>query len=125
MVIIYENKLLVTKDEKDDFYKIPGGRPKENEAGAKTATRRLTEETGLIGIIGKKLSTKILIKNLVRDEKTRIELHHYEGKLETPPQNFDNYTHGKHQVKWLPINNIQNYEVAPNITYLIEKGDIA
>jgi len=124
MVIIYEEKLLVTKDNKDEFYKIPGGRPENKETGTETATRELEEETGLTGIIGKKLSTKTLTKNPTTNEEIKIVLYHYEGKLKTTPSNFNDYIHNGHQVKWIPIKDISDYNVALNIKFLIKKGDI-
>jgi 8-oxo-dGTP pyrophosphatase MutT (NUDIX family) len=124
MVIVYENKLLVTKDNKDAFYKIPGGRIEDGEAGIETAIRELKEETGLIGIIGKELSTQILTKNPTTEEEMEIKLYHYKGELKSSPENFNDYNHEGHEVKWLPISEIDNYEVAPNIRFLIEKGDI-
>ena len=56
-VVIIEGKLLVTKDDKDDFYKIPGGRGKEGETGEETCIRRVGEETGMEVEIVKELST--------------------------------------------------------------------
>jgi 8-oxo-dGTP pyrophosphatase MutT (NUDIX family) len=124
MVIVSNNKLLVTKDEKDDFYKIPGGQPKKGEAGKETATRRLTEETGLTGIIEKKLSTKKLDKNPTTKEPMSITLFHYKGSLNKTPGDYENYEHNNFKVKWIPTNELSDYAIAPNITYLIRKGDI-
>ena len=42
-VIVVRRKLLVSKDNKDDFYKIPGGRPREGETGEETCKRRVKE----------------------------------------------------------------------------------
>jgi len=124
MIIIQENKLLVTKDNKDDFYKIPGGQPREKENGEETAKRRLTEETGLIGTIKKQLSTKKLDKNPTTKEPMKINLFHYKGKLKNYSENYNDYIHNRFKVKWIPINELQDYNIAPNITYLIKKGDI-
>ena len=124
MVIVYENRLLVTKDKKDKFYKIPGGMIEENETGEETAVRELKEETGLIGIIGERLSTQTLTKNPTTGEKMEIKLCHYEGELKAVPEFFNDYNYDDHEVKWIPIPEIEDYNVAPNIKFLIEKGDI-
>jgi 8-oxo-dGTP pyrophosphatase MutT (NUDIX family) len=117
IVIIHDNKLLVSKDDKDDFYKIPGGKPNENETGKETAIRELQEETGLTGIIEKKLSSQILTKNETTGEKQEIALHHYKGKLKNYPNSFKTYIHNGHEVAWIDLNNIDKYNIAPNIKF--------
>ena len=126
MVIVYENKLLTSKDKKDEFYKIPGGRIEDDETGEETAIRELKEETGLAGMIKGELSTQILTRNPTTYEVMEIKLYHYKGSLNAIPKKFNDYGHNGHEVKWLDIKEIKNgeYEVAPNIKFLIEKGDI-
>ena len=125
-VIIEEGKLLVIKDSKDDFYKIPGGTVEEKDKGdlELTCKREFKEEiNGEIEII-EKLSTQILNKNPRTQEPMKIELHHYKSKLfnkeELKP------IHPIKEVKWLVIEDIkkEKYDVAPNIKFLIEQGDI-
>ncbi|MEK6875620.1 MAG: NUDIX hydrolase [Nanoarchaeota archaeon] len=125
-VIIENGKLLVIKDSKDGFYKIPGGTVEEQDKNdlEKTCKREFKEETnGEIGII-EKLSTMILDKNPKTGEKMKIELHHYRAKLKNkkdikplPPVQ---------EIRWLDINEIkqEKYIVAPNINFLIERGEI-
>ena len=124
-VIIKKGKLLVNKDDKDDFYKLPGGTIEEGIESLEEACHRETKEenNGLIKII-KPLSPMILWKNPQSGEKMCIVLIHYEAKLlnkkdikPIPPIR---------EVIWLSISDIKKgkYYVAPNIHYLIEKGEI-
>ena len=125
-VIIENNKLLVVKDSKDDFYKFPVGTVEEQDNGdlKKTCKREFKEETnGEIKIL-EKLSTMVINKNPRTKEKMRIELHHYLSVLKNPNKLEPIFP--VKEVKWLDIREIKQgkYNVAPNITYLIEKGDI-
>lgn len=124
LVVIYENKLLVSKDKKDGFYKIPGGRIENAETGKETAIRELEEETGLIGIVENELSTQILDKNTKTGEPQEIELHHYIGKLENLPENFNTYEYDGHEIRWIDLDEIGEYDVAPNIKFLLERGEL-
>ena len=125
-VIVEGNKLLVIKDTKDDFYKIPGGTVEEQDQGdlELTCKREFKEETnGEIEII-EKLSTQILDKNPRTQEQMKIELHHYRAKL----YNRNELTPIPPiiEVRWLDIEKIkkEKYKVAPNIKFLIEKKEI-
>ena len=125
-VIVEENKLLVIKDSKDDFYKIPGGTVEEQDQGnlELTCKREFREETnGEIEII-EKLSTQILDKNPRTQEQMKIELHHYRAKLYN--KNELKSVLPIVEIKWLDIKEIKQrrYNVAPNIKFLIEKGEI-
>ena len=124
-VIIERGKLLVNKDDKDDFYKLPGGTIEEGIESLEEACHRETKEenNGSIKII-KPLSPMILWKNPQSGEKMCIVLIHYKAKLlnkkdiyPVPPIK---------EVKWLDISSIKKgkYYVAPNIHYLIGRGEI-
>lgn len=124
-VIIEDGKLLVNKDDKDDFYKLPGGTIEEGVESLEEACHRETKEenNGLIKIL-KPLSPMILWKNPQTKEPMCIVLIHYKAKLlnkkyikPIPPIK---------EVRWLSISDIKKgkYLVAPNIHYLIEKGEI-
>jgi len=124
-VIIDSGNLLVNKDNKDDFYKLPGGTIEEGIEDLEEACHRetLEENNGKIKII-KPLHPMILWKNPQTKEKMVILLIHYLAKLlnkkelkPIPPIQ---------EVKWLNIKEIKSgkHNVAPNIKFLIEKGDI-
>jgi len=124
-VIVENSKLLVNKDDKDDFYKLPGGTIKEGVEDLEKACLRETKEeiNGEVEII-KPLHPMILWKNPQTAEKMCILLIHYLAKLKNkseikpmPPIK---------EIKWLDIEEIKQgkHDVAPNIKFLIEKGDI-
>ena len=124
-VIFEDGKLLVNKDDKDDFYKLPGGTIEEGVEDLEQACLRETKEeiNGEVEII-KPLHPMILWKNPQTSEKMCILLIHYLAKLKNkseikpmPPIK---------EVKWLDIEEIKQgkHNVAPNIKFLIEKGDI-
>jgi len=124
-VIIENGKLLVNRDNKDDFYKLPGGTIEDNAEDLEEACHREFKEevNGDVEII-KPLHPMIVRKNQQTGEKMLIILIHYLGKLKNknelkpiPPIK---------EIKWLDINEIKKgkHNVANNIKFLIEKGDI-
>lgn len=124
-VILEEGKLLVNKDVKDDFYKLPGGTIEEGDADLEQACHREVKEENNAEIeILKPLHPMILWKNPQTKEQMVILLIHYLAKLlnkseikPIPPVK---------EVRWLDVEGIKQgkYEVAPNIKFLIDKGDI-
>ena len=123
-VIIENGKLLVNKDDKDDFYKIPGGRLEEGEDLVEGCIREVKEEINAEITIIKKLPTLILNENPTTHKKMRIELHHYLAELNNPDE-IKPILPIK-EIKWLEISKIKSgkYNVAPSIKFLIEKGEI-
>ena len=125
-VIIENGKLMVNRDLKDDFYKLPGGSVEPDTEDLEEACRRQTrtENNAEIEII-KPLHPMIIWKNPQTDEKMAILLIHYLAKL----KNHDKVKPiaPVQEVTWLNINEIKAgiHDVAPNIKFLIEKGDIA
>ncbi len=122
-VITEDGKLLVNKDNKDDFYKLPGGTIEEGiESLSEACKREVKEEiNGEIEII-KPLNPMIIWKNPQTKEQMAIILIHYEAKLLN--KNKIKAIEPIKEIKWLPISEIDNYNIAPNIKFLIEKGDI-
>jgi len=124
-VIVEEGKLLVNKDNKDDFYKLPGGTIEEGiESLTEACKREVKEEINGEIEITKPLHPMIIWKNPQTKERMAITLIHYEAKLlnkdEIKP--IDPIQ----EVAWIDIEEIKQgkYNVAPNIKFLIEKGDI-
>jgi ADP-ribose pyrophosphatase YjhB (NUDIX family) len=124
-VIIEKGKLLVNKDNKDDFYKLPGGTIEQGIEDLEEACHRETKEenNGEIKII-RPLHPMILWKNPQTKDEMVIILIHYLAKLKNP-KNIKPIPPIQ-EVKWLDIKEIKKgkYFVAPNIKFLIEKGDI-
>jgi ADP-ribose pyrophosphatase YjhB (NUDIX family) len=124
-IIIEEGNLLVNKDEKDDFYKLPGGTVEEDEVSLESACHRETKEENNAEIEIIRPSHPMLIwKNPQTGEKMAILLIHYKAKLlnkedikPIPPVK---------EVTWLDVEEIKQgkHNVAPNIKFLIEKGEI-
>jgi ADP-ribose pyrophosphatase YjhB (NUDIX family) len=124
-VIIENGKLLVNKDNKDDFYKLPGGTIEEGIENLEEACHREVKEENNAEIeIIKPLHPMILWKNPQTKEAMTILLIHYLAKLKNP-KSIKPMPPIK-EVKWLDINEIKSgkHKVAPNIKFLIEKGDI-
>tara|TARA_Y100000310_G_scaffold322740_1_gene382147 strand:+ start:798 stop:1253 length:456 start_codon:yes stop_codon:yes gene_type:complete len=124
-VIIENGKLLVNKDDKDDFYKLPGSTVEQGIEDLEQACHRetLEENNGKIEII-KPLHPMILWKNPQTKEPMVILLIHYLAKLLNKEEIKPNPP--IQEVKWLDINEIKQgkHNVAPNIKFLIQKGDI-
>lgn len=124
-VIIENGKLLVNKDNKDDFYKLPGGTIEPDTEDLEQACHRETKEENNADIeIIKPLHPMIIWKNPQTNEKMAILLIHYLSKLKNP--NDLKPIPPVKEVKWLNIEEIKQgkHDVAPNIKFLIEKGDI-
>lgn len=124
-VIIEEGKLLVNKDDKDDFYKLPGGSIEQDVENLEEACKREIKEeiNGEIEII-KPLHPQILWENPQTKEKMTIILVSYLAKLKNkdkikpiPPVK---------ELHWLDINKMDEWKqlVSPYTQFLIEKGDI-
>ena len=123
-VIIEDGKLLVNKDDKDDFYKLTGGTIKENETLQESCIRRTKEEVNAKIEITKPLTPHILWENPQTKEKMTIVLIHYLAKLLNKQE--INPIPPIQEIQWLDIEEIKQnkHNVAPNIKFLIEKGDI-
>jgi len=124
-VIIEEGKLMVNKDDQDDFYKLPGGTIEEGVESLEEACHREVKEENNAKIkIIRPLHPMILWKNPQSGEKMVILLIHYLAELlnkeETKP------IPPIQEIAWLDIDEIKQgkHHVAPNIHFLIEKGDI-
>ena len=123
-VIIEKEKLLVNKDDKDDFYKLPGGRILEGESLEQACIRKSKEENNAEIEIIKPLHPMILWENPQTKEKMTIVLIHYLAKLKN--KKYIKPIPPIKEVKWLDVEEIKQgkYKVSPNIKFLIEQGDI-
>ena len=123
-VIIEKGKLLVNKDNKDDFYKLPGGTVEQGDSLQEACIREAKEENNADVEIIKPLNPMIIYKNPQTGEKMTIILIHFLAKL----LNKDKIKPilPIKETRWLDIQEIKQgmYNVAPNIKFLIEKGDI-
>lgn len=125
-VIIESGKLLVNRDDKDDFWKLPGGTVEEGIEDLEEACHRETKEENNAEIeIVKPLHPMIIWKNPQTNESMAILLIHYLAVLKN--KNKIKAIPPIQEIKWLDIKEIKRgkHNVAPNIKFLIEKGDIA
>lgn len=122
-VIVEKNRLLVTMDNKDTFYKIPGGKWKSGESLEQCASRELKQETGFSCYILHYLPSFNLNRDPKTNEPADIELNHYLAKLKNLVKNYNSFNYNGHFVAWLDISEIKKdkYPVAPNIKFLLEK----
>ncbi len=124
-VIIMNGKLLVDKDDKDDFYKLPGGSIKEGIESLEDACHRKVKEeiNGEIKII-KPMHPHILWENPQTKEKMTIILVSYLAEL-TNEKDIKPMPPTK-EIKWLDLKDIKNWKhkVSPYTQFLIDKGDI-
>lgn len=120
--IIEHGKLLVSKDNKDDFYKLPGGTVREGESLEDACIRRAKEEVNAEVEIIKPLLPNILYENPQTKEKMTIVLINYLAKLKNkkdikpmPPIK---------ELKWIEIDKIKKGEgnVSPNVKALIKNN---
>ena len=123
-VIIQDGKLLVNKDAKDDFYKLPGGTVEQGDSLTEACKNESRQENNAEIEIIKPLNPMIIYKNPQTNEEQTIILIHYEAKL----LNKDKIKPIEpiKEVTWLDIEEIKQdkHNVAPNIKFLIEKGGI-
>jgi len=123
-VIIQDGKLLVNKDAKDDFYKLPGGTVEQGDSLTEACKNESRQENNAEIEIIKPLNPMIIYKNPQTNEEQTIILIHYEAKL----LNKDEIKPIEpiKEVTWLDIEEIKQdkHNVAPNIKFLIEKGGI-
>lgn len=123
-IIIEEGKLLVNKDAKDDFYKLPGGTVEQGESLAEACINESKQENNADIEIIKPLHPMVIYKNPQTNEKQTIILIHYQAKLLN--KNEIKPIEPVIEVTWIDIEEIKEgkHNVAPNIKFLIEKGDI-
>jgi|SRR3989338_6315575 len=124
-VIAEKGKLLVSRDDKDDFYKIPGGRVKDSDSSLEqTCIREAKEEINADIEIISPLHPMLLQQNPQTGKKQTIVLIHYLARLKNKKDIAAQYP--IKEVVWLEIADIKKgrYKVAPNIDYLVKIRDI-
>jgi oligoribonuclease NrnB/cAMP/cGMP phosphodiesterase (DHH superfamily)/ADP-ribose pyrophosphatase YjhB (NUDIX family) len=126
VVIIEDGKLLVSRDWQDSFYKLPGGKLKDDEDLESCALRRLHAETSFEADILGELPSFEIDKKPVTGEDVQIELFQFKAELKKKPEVFEGFDYADYEVRWLNIRDILEgeYEVAPNIRNLIESQEI-
>ncbi len=110
-VIIENNKVLLDKDYKDEFWKFCGGKTKESESLIETAQRRSKEELGIEMEIINPKPFLLHIKEKTPEGALDIILVHYlashTGKI-SPGKDIKEW-------EWIPLEELENKNLAPNI----------
>jgi len=111
-VIVEDNKVLLDKDSKDNFWKFCGGKIADDEADIKeTAKRRVKEEMGLAVEILNNEPYFFYTEKEINGEKTSIILVHFLAKR------LNEISMGSDTVdfKWVNIDDLESEVLAPNI----------
>ena len=113
-IIIYDNKLLVMRDERSPYYYLPGGRVKMNETADQAITREIQEELN----IGCKIIRPLwLSQSFFNEDVDKIDYHelciYYLIELsnkELYKKNIFILNEGNHTLKfeWLEFDRLQN-----------------
>jgi len=121
-VIIEKGKLLVLKDNKDDFYKLPGGTVKEGETLEEACKRRAKQECNADVEIMKPLLPNILYENPTTKEKMTIVLINYLAKLKNKKEIKPIFP--TQEIKWVSLEEIKKGKgnFSPNVKKLIKKN---
>lgn len=112
-VIIENNKVLLIKDFKDDFWKFPGGRVNGAESEVAACRREAREELGIGLEILQKLKTLTIAKS--GDPRIQVELIHYLARRKgdvRPGQEVKEW-------HWFGLNELPS-DAAPNIAPIID-----
>ena len=110
-IIIENNKVLLSNHGDTDFWKFCGGKMKKDETLQQTAIRRTKEELGIFVEI---LDTKPFVMHTLKNIGTQridVLLTHYLAKRTggiLPGKDIKKWT-------WLPIENITQEKIGPNI----------
>jgi len=121
-VIIEDGKLLVIKDDKDEFYKLPGGTVKKGEELEEACIRKAREEINAEIEIIKPLFPKVLYENPQTKEPMTIMLINYLAKLKN--KNDIKVVEPVKDFKWVKVDNIMKEDVSPNVKSLFEREEI-
>ncbi len=122
-LIIDNGKLLLIKDNKDNFWKVPGGTV-ENENLEEACIREVKEEiNGDIRII-RPLNPEVIWQNPTTKEKMTIVLIGYLAELLNKTE--IKKSGEVKEIRWFDLNKVNEWkdETSLYVQFLIEKGDI-
>lgn len=110
-VIVKDNKVLLDKDHKDDFWKFCGGKIKEDERLIDTAKRRAKEELGIEIEFLDENPYMTFVEKEIETDKIDVILAHFLARAESeikPGADIREW-------KWVPLSELKNEPLAPNI----------
>ena len=119
-VILENNKVLLIKDSKDDFWKFCGGRVEDNDSNIKeTAQREAKEEMGLeLEILDNEPFFFYVEKEIDGVQASIILVHFLARRIDkvTPSQEIREW-------QWMGENDLSYKNLAPNIKPTLEHFD--
>jgi len=119
-VILDKGKILLLRDEKDDFYKLPGGQLDKGESMEEACKRNVKEKIGLDVKIGKLLCVNVLWQNPTTKERETIVLFSFLAKLRN--KNLKLRKDIK-EVRWFNLKEIkkgkEKAKISPNTMFAI------
>ncbi len=120
-VIIEDNKILLVKDNKDPFYKLPGGIVKEGMSLEKACKNEAKAEINAEVEIIRPLMPNILYENPKTKEKMTIVLINYLCKLKNKKD--IKIIFPTQEIKWILIKDIKQGKgnASPNVQELVKK----
>lgn len=113
LIIIYQGKLLVQYNLKQDIYFYPGGGLEAYETLPECATREVNEELGKVFTFQKLLYLREYIDP---QEKVHYLEHFILGQLndyDIAQESLESHLIGTHENHWLPLNNLPD-NLLPN-----------
>ena len=116
-VIVENNKVLLNKDKKDNFWKFCGGRINEEDFNVKETTKReVKEEMGLDVEIFSNDPFFFYTEKEIDGEKVSVILIHFLAKR------LGEISPGEETIdwKWIDIVDLKNENLAPNIIPVLE-----
>lgn len=124
-VIIEENKVLLVKDNKDDFFKLPGGSIEEGTQDLeKVCKLKVKSEINTEVEAIRPLHPKVLWENPQTKEKMVIVLVSFFSKLKSKEEIKPVFP--VQEIRWFSLDKIEEWKslASPYVQFLIEKGDI-
>lgn len=123
-VIVEDGKILLDRDKKDEFFKLPGGRVKEGEELEKACKRKVKEELNAEIEIVRSLTPKVLWENPTTKEKMTIILINYLAKVLNPEELTA--SGDVEEFRWFDIKEIREgkHNVSPNTKVLLDREDL-
>lgn len=122
-VIIDNGKILLDRDKKDEFFKLPGGRVKEGEELEEACKRKVREELNAEIEIIRALTPKVLWENPTTKEKMTIVLINFLATVLNPEELVA--SGDVEEFGWFDLNEIRDgkHKVSPNTITLLERED--
>ena len=115
-VIVENNKVLLDKDHKDDFWKFCGGMVKDNESLINTAKRRSKEELGIDIEFLDENPYMTFAEKETGNGSIDVILAHFLARADGEIKPVDDIR----EWKWIPLEELEKEPLAPNIIPVLQ-----